>query len=345
MYRVQTSRKATPLNTPSSAHGSEHKTQTSTPAQPARRERIGISLNAQDATTLLDVISEAESAGVAQLWMTQNPVSLDALTVYAAALGRTRSIRFGTSIVPTYPRHPLALAQQAATVAALGPGRLRLGVGPSHRPAIEPTYGLKMEEPLAHLREYVEILRAVLWEGKVDHQGRFFTARAAPQRTPQVPLLISALGPTAFELAGAISDGAISWNCPPGYLRDVALPALQAGAAEANRPMPPLVAHVWVALSDDRAAVAAAARQALAGYTRLPFYTNMFARAGYPVESGTVSDALIDQLVAQGDEDTVARHLSGLLDSGFDELLLTVVPLENVAAMRTRLFQLIGQFA
>src|SRR5262249_47412903 len=162
-------RKASPLNTPSPAHGSEHETQTATSAQPARRERIGISINAPDASTLVEMISEAESAGVTQLWMTQNPVSLDSLIVYAAALGRTRSIRLGTPIVPTYPRHPLALAQQAATVAALGPDRLRLGVGPSHRPAIEPTYGLKMEEPLTHLREYVEILRAALWEGKVDY--------------------------------------------------------------------------------------------------------------------------------------------------------------------------------
>src|SRR5215207_342260 len=96
----------------------------------AHRSRIGISLGSPAAATLLDAISEAEAAGVEQLWMTQGSVSVDALTVYATAFGRTTSIRLGTSIVPTYPRHPLALAQQAATVDALGHGRLRLGVGP-----------------------------------------------------------------------------------------------------------------------------------------------------------------------------------------------------------------------
>jgi F420-dependent oxidoreductase-like protein len=314
-------------------------------AQPTRRERIGISVSSPDAPTLLDLIDEAEAAGVTQIWLTQNPLSLDALTIFAAALGRTRHIRLGTSIVPTYPRHPLALAQLAATVAALGAGRLRLGVGPSHRPTIEATYGLPMEEPLAHLREYVEVLRAALWTGTVEHQGRFFTARATPHRAPQVPLLISALGTRAFELAGTVADGAISWNCPPAYLREVALPALRAGAAAAGRPAPPLVAHVWVALSTDRSAVVAASKQALAGYARLPFYANMFAAAGYPVESGTVSDALVEQLVAQGDQDAVARQLSDLLDTGLDELLLTIVPLGDVAAMRTRLFRLVGQLA
>lgn len=314
-------------------------------SSPTRRERVGISIGGPDALALLDAIVEAEAAGVTQLWMTQNPVSFDSLTLFAAALGRTKHIRLGTSIVPTYPRHPLALAQQAATVAALSPGRLRLGIGPSHRPTIEATYGLKMEAPLAHLREYVEVLRAVLWEGSVEHAGRFFTARSVANRAARIPLLISTLGAGAYQLAGEIADGAISWNSPPSFLRDVALPALRASAASSNRPTPALVAHIWVALSDDRAAVIAATKQVLAGYAKLPFYANMFAASGYPVEAGIVSDALAEQLVVQGNEDAVAQQLNALLDSGLDELLLTLVPIGDAAAMRTRLFQLVGQLA
>jgi F420-dependent oxidoreductase-like protein len=305
---------------------------------------VGISIAAADAPTLVGIIEEAEAAGVDQLWMTQNPASPDSLTVFGAALGRTTRVRLGTSIVPTYPRHPLALAQQAATVAALGPGRLRLGVGPSHRPAIEGTYGIPMEAPLMHLKEYVGILRAALWDGSVDHRGRFFTAKAKLNNAPRVPLLISALGESAFRLAGEVSDGAISWNCPVPYLLDVALPALRQGAAAAQRPTPPLVAHVWVALSTDAAAVHAAAKQRLAGYARLPFYANMFAAAGYAVQAdGSVSEALVDNLVAMGDESAVAARLDELLAAGLDELLLTVVPLDDEAAERTRLFGLVGR--
>lgn len=316
--------------------------QATAPARP-HRDRVGISLSAPDAATLLDVIQEAEAAGVAQLWMTQNPTSLDALTIFAAAFGRTARVRLGTSIVPTYPRHPLALAQQAATVSALGPGRLRLGVGTSHRPTIERTYGLTMDAPLAHLREYVAVLRGALWEGQIDHHGRFFTAVAAPSHAPRPPILIAALGAGAFRLAGEVADGAISWNCPPAYLRDVALPALRSAAQASGRPAPPLVAHTWVALSDDREAVIQAARQALAGYARLPFYAQMFAAAGYPVAAGAVSDALIEQLVVRGDEAAVAQRLHELLDAGLDELLLTVLPLGDIASARSRLFQLVGQ--
>ena len=309
-----------------------------------RRTRIGISIAAADPPALVALIEEAEAAGVEQLWMIQNPVSADTLTVFAAAFGRTSRLRLGTSIVPTYPRHPLALAQQAATVAALGHGRLRLGVGPSHRPTIEGTYGIPMEAPLEHLKEYVGVLRAALWDGKVDHQGRFFTAKATLPDPPRVPLLISALGARAFRLAGEVSDGAISWNCPASYLRDVALPALHAGARFARRPTPPLIAHVWVALSTHRVTVRDAAKKWLAGYARLPFYANMFAAAGYPVEDdGSVSDGLVESLVVMGDESAIATRLNELLAGGLDELLLAVVPLSDEAAERRRLFGLVGR--
>jgi F420-dependent oxidoreductase-like protein len=321
-------------------HGADPRAASAAPP----RERIGISIAGADASALLETIVEAEQRGVRQLWMTQGPTSLDTLTIYAAAMVRTERIRLGTSIVPTYPRHPLALAQQAATVAALGPDRLRLGVGPSHRPAIEPVYGIPMEAPLAHLREYVDVLRGVLWEGRVEHSGRFFTANAALNNPPHTPLLISALGEGAFRLAGEIADGAISWNCPAPYLHETALPALKQGAQAAGRATPPLVAHVWVALTEDRAAVHAASRKALSGYAKLPFYANMFAAAGYPVQQdGNVSDALIDALTVMGQPAAVAARLHELLDSGLDELLLTSVALGDAPAERSRLFELIGQ--
>jgi F420-dependent oxidoreductase-like protein len=309
-----------------------------------RRDRIGVSIATTGGLTIIEMIEKAEAAGVEQVWMTQNPVTNDSLTIFAAAMERTNQIRLGTSIVPTYPRHPLALAQQAATVAALGPGRLRLGVGPSHRPTIEGTYGLPMEAPLAHLREYVGILRDILWKGQVDHQGHFFTAKTKASHSSPIPLLTSALSEGAFRLAGELSDGAISWNCPPSYLLDVALPALRAGAQAAQRPTPLLVAHAWVALSTDVVAIRASGKQRLAGYARLPFYANMFAAAGYPIEAdGNVSDALIDSLVIRGDEAAITTRIDELLASGLDELLLTTLPLNDETAEREQIFNLVGR--
>src|SRR5947208_9898648 len=189
--------------------------QTST--QHTARERVGLAIYGADSAETLSAIAAAEAAGVRQVWMTQSAPAPDTLTIFAAAFMRTTSVRLGTSIVPTYPRHPLALAQQALALGDLAPARLRLGVGPSHRPTIEGIYGIPMKAPLEHLREYVTVLRSALWEGKIDHQGRFFTIKATLPRTPRTPILISALRTGAFQLAGEISDGAISWMCPVPY--------------------------------------------------------------------------------------------------------------------------------
>ena len=55
---------------------------------------------------------------------------------------------------------------------------MRLGIGPSHRLIIENMYGFEHSKPLAHLREYVEVLRTALWDGKVNHHGDFYNVEA-----------------------------------------------------------------------------------------------------------------------------------------------------------------------
>ena len=326
----------------------QNENRTSTDAQIASqlsaRERVGLAVSGADARAVVSTIVAAEAAGIRQVWMTQGGPSPDTLSIFAAAAIQTTSIRMGTAIIPTYPRHPLALAQQALTLGDLAPGRLRLGVGPSHRPIIEGAYGIPMTAPLEHLREYVAVLRAALWEGKVDHHGNFFTVKTTLPRTPHTPIPISALRTGAFQLAGEVADGAISWVCPTPYLLEKALPALQAGAAKNGRSAPPLIAHIPVAFSQHRQAMLDVARKQLGYYGKLPFYASMFADAGFPVSSdGTMSDALLDSLVVSGDESTVAARLTDLLAQGLDELLVMPITVTDAEGEQARLAKLIGQ--
>jgi F420-dependent oxidoreductase-like protein len=306
------------------------------------RDRAGLVIEARDAATAINRIREAEHAGVRQAWMTQSVGMLDTLTLFAAVATQTTRISLGTSIVPVYPRHPLVMALQAATIDALAAGRLRLGVGTSHRHVIENIYGLSMPSPLAYLREYVEVMRQGLWKGRVDYHGRFFKVATSFPRQAQVPLLISALGEKAFRLAGEIADGAISWVCPVPYLLDIALPALRAGAQARQRPAPPLVAHIPVAMSTDEAAVQGAAKQRFSFYTQAPFYVHMFAAAGFPIAAdGTGVDALVKALVIAGNAAQVEKRVRELLASGLDELMLMLVPVADEAREREQLLQVI----
>ena len=308
------------------------------------RDRVGLAISAINAASAVANIVAAEAAGVRQVWSTQITGMPDTLSIFAAAAPLTKDVRMGVAIVPLYPIHPLVLAQQALTFHDLAPGRLRLGIGPSHRTAIEGVYGIEMGNPIEHLREYMAVLRPLVWEGKVDYQGRFYRVKAQLPRAARTPILVSALRTGAFRVAGEISDGAISWMCPPAYLIERALPALRSGAAESGRPTPPLVAHVPVAFTKDRQALLAAAQKQVGRYGRMTFYANMFSDAGFPVQpDGSISEELIDSLVVSGDEAEVAERLLNLLSSGLDELLVYNISVSDPDAEIKRLMNLVGQ--
>ena len=191
----------------------------------------------------------------------------------------------------------------------------------------------------------MKVLRAALWEGKVDHHGHFFNVIVTLPRTAQVPVLISTLGKKAFQLAGEIADGALSWVCPVPYLLNTGIPALRTAAAANGRSAPPtLVAYVSVALSEDRHSVMAAGHQVLDMYAKFPFYAKMFADAGFQLtDSRMVPDNLVDSLIVSGNEATVAARFTELLAAGLDELMVTLVPIKDTVDDLTRLMHLIGQ--
>src|SRR3990172_5658368 len=109
---------------------------------------IGVQIADPTAPAAIDAIVRAEELGIDAAWMTVGGVQPDSVAVLAVAATRTQRIKLGTSIVPIYPRHPFALAQEAKVVAQLAPGRFRLGVGPSHQAPTENMWGIPFHKPL-----------------------------------------------------------------------------------------------------------------------------------------------------------------------------------------------------
>ncbi len=306
---------------------------------------IGVAIGGSKAPEVLTAIERAERLGIQAAWMTTGGARLDSITTFAAAAGRTKQIKFGTSIVPTYPRHPLVMVQQVQVVAQLAPGRFRLGVGPSHRPSME-ALGVDFRAPLGHLREYLQILKALLQKGKVDFDGAYYRAHETIPEPLDVPVMASALQRGSFELCGAEADGAISWICPGPYLRDVALPAMRSGADQANRPVPPLIAHAPVCVHENAAEVRSAVREQLMN-PRLPFYQRMLKDAGFSEASdGKWSDRMIDDVVLWGEEGQVAERLQELFSFGASEVLVSPIGAgRDRSASVERTMRLLGQVA
>jgi F420-dependent oxidoreductase-like protein len=290
---------------------------------------IGVAAMGGDARQVLERIVDLERRGIPSTWLTTGGAGPDALTIYAAAAVRTSRISLGTSIIPTWPRHPITAVQQVSVIAGLAPGRIRLGVGPSHESGMKQTYGFDFRAPLTNQREYISIVKTLLGTGAVDFDGKQYHAHARLSGPiPGVPVMGSALRPKSYELCGEVADGAISWVCPHTYLVKTALPALNAGAAAAGRPAPPIIAHTPVCVTDDQAEARAAARQQLANYPRMPFYAGMFAEAGFPeaLQTQQWSDAMLDAVFVSGNEKTVGDRLKSLFSQGIGEVLAHVIP-------------------
>jgi F420-dependent oxidoreductase-like protein len=289
------------------------------------QQRVGIAVGGEKVNDVLAMVERAEQLGLQAAWMTTGGARLDSITTFAAAALRTRHIALGTSVVPILPRHPLVVAQQTQVVAQLAPGRFRLGVGPSHRPTME-AMGINLTAPLGHLREYLRICKTLLQKGRIDFDGTFYKAHGAIPEPLDVPVMASALQRGSYELCGEEADGAISWVCPGLYLRDVALPALHAGAERAGRPVPPLIAHAPVCVHDHPDEVRGAVREQLATYPRLPFYQRMLIAAGFSeAANNTWSDRMIDAVVLWGNEARVEERLRELFAWGATEVLISPV--------------------
>jgi hypothetical protein len=105
-----------------------------------------------------------------------------------------------------------------------------------------------------------------------------------------------------------------------------------------------LVAHVPVALSQDRDSVMVAGHKMFEVYSKLPFYAKMFVDAGFPLTSDNkVTDDLVNNMIISGNEDTIATSLTKLLDAGLDELMVSLVPVVDEKYEQTQLMRLIGQ--
>lgn len=306
--------------------------------------RVGVHLHRGTIADSLAFAKKADDAGIATGWLSRGGAPFDLPTFVGLAAAQTGQIRYGTSIVPAFIQHPVKLATQVRAIEEIAPGRLRLGVGTSHGPNMG-TLGIPIDHALDRLREFVQVLRPLLHDGKVDFDGTYYQIALESGVSLSTPVMVSALRENAYRQAGAVSDGAISWVSPLDYLVDQMKPAMAEGAKEAGRDIPPLIAHVTVAVGVSKDEARARGRLQLAYYPTLPFYRAMFADSGFPLAEGDIEWPLelLDHLVISGDDDEIAAGLRRWLDRGVDELLVAPLTGDPVDAEDDRLLDILSR--
>lgn len=283
---------------------------------------IGITASTNMAgTSVVDIVQFArdiEQRGFHSLWLSQ-VLGLDALTVLGLVAHETHRLIIGSAVVPSYPRHPTALAQQALTIAHIANGRFTLGLGLSHKVFVEDKLGLSYEQPARHMSEYLKILCPLL-EGKaVDYKGRQYSAHLSldtPDSFP-VPVLLAALGPSMLRLAGRRAAGITTWMAGLNTLEHHLIPSVRESAADAGQRAPYILAGMPIVLTDNAKAAKAQLSKSLAAYGQLPSYQRMLALEG-------VDDPADIALV--GDKYLLRDTLQRLQALGVTEFRANIVP-------------------
>jgi G6PDH family F420-dependent oxidoreductase len=193
---------------------------------------------------------EAERIGFDTLWVEDHLIAMPggkecsfAWTVMSSALQATKRVPFITGVTaPIMRYHPAIVAQAFATMGAMYPGRVGLGVGTGEPPNEMAVYGGEWPSNNTRLEMLEEALTVMnrLWtsDKPISSTGKYYTLKDAVLLTKpkvKVPLYVSAIGPRAADLAGRLGDHLITLANNPQYIRDELFPALEAGARASGR--------------------------------------------------------------------------------------------------------------
>lgn len=293
--------------------------------------RIGIMAGATGGDDSLDGLiasaKDAEARGFDSLWMA-NIFGIDAITA-AAIIGReTKKIELGTAVVPTYPRHPTALAQQTLTAQAACDGRFTLGIGLSHQLVIESMLGLSYDRRAKHMREYMAVLGPLLRGEAAKFEGDEYRVNLTlnvPKAKP-VETLIAALGDHMLRIAGETAAGTILWMTGPETIETHIGPKLRKAAESAGRPEPRIVAGLPIVLTKNVDAARNAIAESLVIYGQLPSYRAMLDKEG---AAGPADVALV------GGEKELDAAIKRLVDVGVTDFSASIAATEDGAAERT----------
>lgn len=282
--------------------------------------KIGINgsglLGRPNLDALIADIQKTEQAGIDSYWLAQTGL-VDALTVFTAAGPATSSIELGTAVIPTWPRHPQALAAQALTTQAATGGRTVLGIGLAHKPSVEDRWRLTWRKPIRHMLDYLSVLEELLATGKSSYEGEIwsFTGEAPLPIDNPPSVMLAALGDQMLKIAGKRTDGTILWCVGPKTLERQIVPGINEAASDAGRPTPRVVCSlpVWVTDRPDEARKLVA--ETLTIYGQLPSYRAMLDIEGV---DGPADISLI------GSEEQVAEGLATIAAAGATDFTAVV---------------------
>jgi probable F420-dependent oxidoreductase len=283
------------------------------------------------------IVSELEDLGYTDAWSAETN-GTDAFTPLTLASQWAPGLRLGPAIVPVYTRGPGLLAQQAATLAGLAPGRFVLGIGTSSPAIVQRWNGIPFTEPYQRVRDTLRFLRRALAGEKVTDEAlnvKGFKLDNVPEVPPKIAL--AALRPGMLRLAAREADAAITNWLSPADVRQV---RSEVGGDKE------LLARIFVCPTTNADEARALGRWMIAAYLTVPAYAafhewlgrgerlaamnKAWAEGDRKGALAAVPDDVVDELIVHGSPEACRERVREYAEAGLDTPILAVLPAEGV---------------
>jgi alkanesulfonate monooxygenase SsuD/methylene tetrahydromethanopterin reductase-like flavin-dependent oxidoreductase (luciferase family) len=287
------------------------------PFLPARVEQIA---------PLAELVGRATDC---RMWIGQS-LTIEPHQLFAYCAGLGMRVPVGTSVTLMPLRHPYEAAVQARSLALITGRPVVAGYGPGPADFQRALLGSRYRSPLTATREYLAAVRGLLAGDTVRLDSEYFKLDAGlqPMRHPRVDLGLGVLRPGMAKLAGEVADVAITWLCPPDYLRDALVPEIRRAALAANRPTPRVVSVVHLAERKPRRDPAQLALSVCGAHLQSPHYADMLSQAGVhvdPADPESGARKLVETGVfLTGSMAELSNGLDAYQAAGVDEVVLNL---------------------
>lgn len=320
------------------------------PSLPMLQPRFGITVPFEGISLLehRPLINEIADLGYSDLWSAEID-GADGFSILAYAAAIEPRLHLGVAIAPVYTRGPALLAQTAASLAELAPGRFTLGIGASSPVIVERWNAGVYHQPYQRSRDTLRFLRAALSGEKVDHDYETFAVRgfklSRPLPTPP-KIHLAALRPGMLRLAGAEADGVI--------LNWLSAADVNTVLAESGREQE-VTARIFVIPNDDAEEARAIGRRMVAAYLNVAGYAafQQWLGRGPQLEAmweawgagdrkralEVIGDDVVDELIVHGSYQQCRQHIRDYVNNGVS------IPVLAIVATGDRLIEAIRELA
>ena len=303
----------------------------------------------------VEIAREAERLGYTDAWSFEVD-GADCFSPLAVVAGATQ-MRLGTAIANVYTRGPATLAQSAASIAELAPGRFHFGIGSGSQPIVEQWNSGKFSKPATRVKEMVQFLRSALAGERVVFQGETFSVNGFRLSRPPgepVPIHVAALRAGMRRVAGDVGDGCIiNWLSAEDVKKSVAVVREAATAAGRDADAIEITARLMVNVDPASPEANVGRRRHINAYLNVPVYKAFHQWLGRdevlrPMweawDAGdrkgalaAVPEHVVSDLIVSGTPEERNAHVKRYMAAGVDTAFLSLFSFDPDPAVRREL--------